>query len=465
MITNTGKNIIAKYLIGQTPVYASYMAIGCGAQPLLTGTTQPNYSEKESMNFEMFRVPITSRGYIKETGSATITGASATGGNVTYVAINDFVAGDRVTIVGVNPTSYNLADQIITASTSTTFTVSNAGTFGAFVSGGAATATRSKVILTAELPTEQRYQVSEIGIYSAKSNPSAINRDSRMIYSFTETENWEYHNSTASGSVGNTITVPLYGGTNDGIIKPTDPAVNATYPVFRASSDNAIFNSDVRTEKYEQCRFLNSMIMLPGNMSVLESTAGAVNVKDRTTNYDTNGNHIHLQGVNLDLSRQSSEDELRIAFSIVNKTESEITSVIPSRVLLMIEFSSDDTTSSSTYARFEIDTDYVTGFSPATNKYIIASKKLSELTKSADFTWGSVKVAKIFASVFVAGNSAPSDKFYICLDAFRLENVSTQNPLYGLVGYSAIKSTDSQPILKESNTSNAVEFRYGLDVI
>jgi hypothetical protein len=34
MITNTGKNIIAKYLLGQAPAFASYIAVGCGPKPL-----------------------------------------------------------------------------------------------------------------------------------------------------------------------------------------------------------------------------------------------------------------------------------------------------------------------------------------------------------------------------------------------------------------------------------------------
>ena len=34
MITEFGKGIIGKYLIGQAPAYASYIAIGCGATPV-----------------------------------------------------------------------------------------------------------------------------------------------------------------------------------------------------------------------------------------------------------------------------------------------------------------------------------------------------------------------------------------------------------------------------------------------
>lgn len=396
MITNTGKSIIAKYLVGQTPVYASYMAIGCGSVPLASSSPQIDYSAKETMDFEMFRVPITSRGYVTE-----------------------MIDGEKV----------------------------------------------SKVVLTAELPTEQRYLVSEVGLYSAKSNPSATNRDSRVIYSFTETEDWEYHDSTGSGSVGATITAPLNGIANDNIIDPTSPYVNATYPVFRASSDNDIFNNDARTERYEQCRFLNGVIMLPGDLSLLESTNGAVNVKNRATAYSTNGTHIHIQNTTLDLTRQSSDDELRLAFSVINKDGAEVTD--PTRVLMLVEFSSDDSAATGTYARFSIDSDDIAGFSPATNRYYVSTKKLSQLEKSADFNWGSVKNIKIFASTFETVDDVDvlSDKFYVCLDALKLENVSTQNPLYGLVGYTAIRSTNSQPVLKESNTSNSVEFRYGLDVI
>ena len=68
MITNTGKTIIAKYLIGQAPAYASYIAIGCGATPLTTGDIPGDYSAKKNLDFEMFRVPISSRGFINEDG-------------------------------------------------------------------------------------------------------------------------------------------------------------------------------------------------------------------------------------------------------------------------------------------------------------------------------------------------------------------------------------------------------------
>jgi hypothetical protein len=123
MITNTGKSIIAKYMLGQAPSYASYIAVGCGKKPLTTGDTIPDYSNQTNLDFEMFRVPISSRGYVIE-------------------------------------------DDI------------------------------SKIVFTAELPTEERYEISEVGVYSAGFDPLSIANDSRTILSFTNNENWTNQNGT-----------------------------------------------------------------------------------------------------------------------------------------------------------------------------------------------------------------------------------------------------------------------------
>jgi hypothetical protein len=91
MITNTGKTIIGKYLLGQAPAFASYIAVGCGPQPFKTSEELIVDSNKENLDFEMFRVPISSRGYVQENGM-------------------------------------------------------------------------NKIVLTAELPTEERYEITEVGI-------------------------------------------------------------------------------------------------------------------------------------------------------------------------------------------------------------------------------------------------------------------------------------------------------------
>jgi hypothetical protein len=58
----------------------------------------------------------------------------------------------------------------------------------------------------------------------------------------------------------------------------------------------------------------------------------------------------------------------------------------------------------------------------------------------------------------------PSENYYIALDAIRLENVATVNPLYGLTGYSLIKTEGAESIIKSPNTSNYIEFRFSVGV-
>lgn len=74
--------------------------------------------------------------------TATVTNVVASAGTVTYTANNNFTAGQRVTVTGVNPTAYNLSSVIIATANATSFTVTNAAT-GTFVSGGTATVTQT----------------------------------------------------------------------------------------------------------------------------------------------------------------------------------------------------------------------------------------------------------------------------------------------------------------------------------
>ena len=99
----------------------------------------------------MFRVPITSRGYVTEvSGTATITGASISGNLVTYTANNSFVPGDSVTITWISPAQFNIHEGIIAAAGSTSFTISNPIT-GVYSAGGVAKTyyTNNNVVTTA----------------------------------------------------------------------------------------------------------------------------------------------------------------------------------------------------------------------------------------------------------------------------------------------------------------------------
>lgn len=96
MITNVGKEIISKYLMGTAPAYASYIAMGCGAKPRL------NVSE--------------------------LLNASSVGTLVTVTSTTGLWVGAKITKVSGTGT-LGLGNTIVTAvNSSTTFTVNVAPT-------------------------------------------------------------------------------------------------------------------------------------------------------------------------------------------------------------------------------------------------------------------------------------------------------------------------------------------------
>jgi len=460
MITNIGKNLLAKYLVGQTQSYASHIAVGCGASPLASDGAFGDYSLKSSLDFEMFRVPIISRGFVNENGI-------------------------------------------------------------------------DKIVLTAELPTEERYEITEVGVFSAASNPVAGSFDSKNIYSFTDTDPWLYQpvgspaiempiiygplddrvvNIIGASASGTTITyttdVPhgLEAGTKISIsgISPvvfnlvdkniqtvptsntftlvaTSPItlpfvspgilvndietniISQVYPVFQTNADNKIFTNENRVARNERCRFLNNIIAIVGNNSTLtRNLSGKLEVAPESK-------YIRLNETSVDFTKNSPLDELRFAFSVVNRVGNANT--VPDNVKILIDFSHAGATAGTLeYARFEIDIDHVgqpvvAGVERrdlSLNRYIVAKKALKDLNKSDNFDWREVSVVKIYACVTEAGS--PSDLFYVCLDGLRLENITSTNSLYGLTGYSVIRSTGSKPIIKSANTTNYIEFRFALGV-
>jgi hypothetical protein len=89
---------------------------------------------------------------------------------------------------------------------------------------------------------------------------------------------------------------------------------------------------------------------------------------------------------------------------------------------------------------------------------------MNEIKTSQNFSWKNVALAKIYVSVVTDEDPTGSDQFYVALDSIRFENRNAENPVYGLVGYSVIKNQDSKAIVKDSNKSGFIEFRYAVDV-
>lgn len=443
MITDKGKEIISKYLLGQTATYASHISIGCGAYPLDANDPAPSASalaEKTYMDFEMVRVPITSKGFVDDNGT-------------------------------------------------------------------------TKVSFTAELPKENRYDITEIALWSAGSNSLAKDFDSRTIFNFSES--WQAHSTAISE-----ITTPNPLGTGG------DITTNLRY--FRASTSDTVFSTADRKTRREGPRFLDSKILLRGDSSIIQGASGqwtgenpyysvtnksasagtatltigshflnvgdsvVVSISDAnldgthsitartntTISYSAsatvssasatgtatfaNSTHIHLNAINFDISKNSPSDKILLAFSLIDK-DGTGPGTEPDYVKILLEFYRNESSITSGYAKAEIEID---GTEFTGDRYKVIEIPISDLITSPDFTSQQVRIARIFASVIHtdSGQQKTSPEHYVELEGLRIENTTTENPVYGMVGYSVVRTTNGDPLYKYENTNNYVEFRFNLDV-
>jgi hypothetical protein len=444
MITNDGKQVLSKYLLGQTPSYATHIAVGCGATPLDPNDSMPEDIEfKNRLDFEMIRVPISSKGFVEEDGV-------------------------------------------------------------------------TKISFIAQLPTENRFEITEVGLWSAASNSLARGFDSRMIFDFQES--WQAHDSAVDP-------IPLIENLgSSGTIE--DGGRN----IFLVDSGNSLLEEAERVARKEGPRFLNTSIFMRGDSSNIESDDFDISTASATTSLitylcpndlgagervtisgssnelfnlfnvsvvsasstqfsvastltssassvggaawrtgswtpeeDPSGfvsRHIHLNNINLNTANNSPSDIFTLAFSLVDKDS--VGNGNPEFAKVIIEFFRNESNQETGFAKAEL---YIPG-SEFSNRYKAISFPISQLITSPDFTPSQIKLARIFCYVPVIseGDLVGSSDHYVALDGLRLDNVSTNNPLYKMVGYSSIVTPTGSPIIKYRNTNNYVEFRFGIGV-
>lgn len=382
MITNSGKSILSKYLIGQAPAYASHLAIGCGAQPKNLNEAFDDYSEKKDMDFEMLRVPIISRGYVVEDGT-------------------------------------------------------------------------SKIVFTAELPTQERYEITELALYSAGSNQYAVGFDSRVLYYFSRQEPWRLGELPLVA-----IDKPLDENNNSNNIDQfeDDDELEPRPLVFQTNATNKIFSNASRQDRDEQSRFLNNMVLLRGDFSSLDENGDILG----------SSNYISLSPISINLDKNAPTDKIKISLSVINREGNLIDEepAQPSKVQVLVEF----VTTNNESAKFtaEISSTAVGGEADfSSTRYYVLSSDLQDIEKTSGFLWSQVNSLKVYSVVSESdgqGGFIESDKFYNALDAIRLDNVNSYNPIYGMTAYTVIKSLDARPIIKLPNTNSLVEFRLSVGI-
>jgi hypothetical protein len=592
MITNIGKQLIAKFLLGQAPSYATHIAIGCGSSPLtaitfnvtnvaLSGTTVTlttsaahNFTTSDYITikdvgpffdgvYAVASVPSTTTlTYTLASAPVTASTVNLTGtlgtaaGLITSVSdVSKLYVGQEIQKVSGAGT-YS-ANPIILAITGTTLTLSvgNTGTTGAITFQSNAimnigvsptgTVTKnysnktsldfetfrtpivsrgyvvengvSKLVLTAELPTEERYEISEIGIFPSNTNPSAISNYSRNIVTFASTETWQYWNGSTSAPITAIAT------------RLDDPATGTIYDtngtVFQANADNTTFASDLRNARQERPRFLNNTYFIradqsptltvsnvasgSGTATITTSSAhgliaanlansnvgNVVVLTNISANASLNGTYV-ITGVpstttftvasaltisttsstgqawavspttmpgiqlttSLDLSTFAATDEIRLALSVVDKAVSGTSTPVDVKFAIQFKDSLGNTATAvnvPTAGRFS-----------STSRYAVLTSQIQNFYKTGNFDWSSITMVSLYSNIGTSGSS-----YYVAYDAIRIENVTTQNSLYGLTGYTPILNTFvtggttyGKTIVKDPNVSNLIEFRYTMGV-
>jgi hypothetical protein len=369
MITNQGRQIVAKYILGQAPSFASYIAAGCGPEPLLNSASASISPTKQSLDFEMFRVPIISRGFIKE-------------GNV------------------------------------------------------------EKLVFKAEMPTDQRYLITELGIFPSEGNSVAGQYDSKLMITFTPTEPWVYSDGVNASAVQYS-NVPIDSLNNSASIDASTP------DALFINSDMNIFANTDRASRYEAPRFLNRSLLIHGNSASINSSFAIAN----SAKFLENNNVLFNFGQNL------PDDEIKIAFSVISKTYNNTTDP---DVRMVVQFINNLTGSNVEPPKATTNIS-VSGASMSGNRYQLVSKKLSEFNKDDNFSWANVNLIRIYVSTLIS--NAISSDYYIAMDGIRFDNLTSANPLYSLIGYNVVKNTDADPIVKLENTNNYAEYRFGISVV
>jgi len=370
MITNDGRSIVAKFLLGQAPEFASYIAAGSGAKPILTSASASISADKQVMDFEVFRVPITSKGFIKQNGE-------------------------------------------------------------------------EKLILKAEMPTEQRYIITEVAFFSGANNALAGNYDSRTLASLIPAEDWLY----VTNGITNSISYVTSNIDSDNSNSDLN-AILSSSPAFFVNSNQTIFNNQTRQNRYEPPRFYNRALLVNGNSASISSTfaisASATSIENSTLAFD--------------FSRNLPADEIKLAISLFSRLAT--TTSNPDNVRIILDFVNN--LPGETLPPKARATSNLTGASFGTNRYQIITKTISDFTLDDGFSWANVNLIRIYCCVEDSG--APTNDYFIILDGLRLENVTVENPTYGMVGYDVVKTSDAQPIIKEENSTNYIEYRFGIGV-
>lgn len=387
MITTNGKNIVAKYLLNQAPEFASHIAIGVGGQVYPTSSSATFSASVQSLEFEVGRVPILSKGLLKEGG-------------------------------------------------------------------------QEKIVFKAELPIEQRYKITELGLYPAATNAVAGSFDSRVIATFSNSEPWAYSNNLDnSGTVLYIGPVPI---SNSPIGNIGINESNWDDFIF-VNSNSSIFEYSDRLNRGEPPRYLNRSLSVSGSTSVVSGVSASSSLINTSSSASY---YIENNSISLNLGKNLPTDQIKLAFSVVSLARTGVNALAPDNVKIRLEFLNNSGASTSkAFVNIALQDEDIVNPEKSldSSRYQVITKNLSDFETTPNFSWSSVNGVRIYTCIHNDSN-VPTGQHFVFYDGLRFENVSSYNPLYSLVAAEYIKTLDENPILKRENSTSYIEYRFGIGV-
>lgn len=428
MITTRGKGLIARALANQIPSAFSYIALGVGAQPQVPVTVVEQLTSEWAADTTVYDSGV----WLLDTD----TGLAKLADGVEDWADLDYQS-----------TGVLYEDSSIKNKTVMDFEALRIPVSGASVlfEGG-----QTKVVLTGQLPSAQRYEFSEIGVFSAEANSLLNTEPPRMIYTFSDVEGWEYHTGSTITDVAYTSNI----STNNFDMDET-PA-----DAFFVSADNPVFFAANRQN--QRMRIYQDALLVHGDMSTVD---------DALDTWALSGDHVHITGNLVDLTRARSDDEVKIAFSVMNKNYSYITTEgVANEVRIAIRFMSSEESSAHATAQIRLtdgateDFQYPAETDLVNNGYYVKSFRKKDLVYTESFSWENVTVCQVWVEV-EPGTAQTSADYMVAVDAIRFDSNNDNNPAYGLTAYSQIRNAAGSTEVKVAQSESQIEYKVYLEVI
>lgn len=316
----------------------------------------------------------------------------------------------------------------------------------------------SYLSLSGIVPSELRYEFSEVGVYPAERNSGIVSPGSKTLSTFSGVDGWEIRDST-----GIDTQPPLLDPASNGEGSAT-AASEGTETAYFANADDQYFFFPGRL--YQSSRVGNKTLLIRGDMSEITVGSGQ---GDFTV---VSGSDKLRLDTSVSLAGAKYDDDLVLSFAVLTRDFSDIESGYePDEIRIIVEFS--ESASSTNVARMEIKaTDNSDGYDFANNGYYTVSVPFSGtndngdiIAKSAGFSWSNISVINIYVEADPNSGSALSGSdYFVLIDSLRFASNNSTNPNYGMVAYSVVENQTSSTVVKNNGQNRRFEYRIGLNI-